>query len=222
MPPIRRYLRISKYSVLECRVYLDNPSDTRWLLDTRNTNNISMLRRIFDTIKPLVLPKLREENERALAKKKSNPVKDVLVEDDFEVAIFLRESGTRHSLLTKQKVFGKQGRIKSNSNKLTGTTDSAGILIESDDEENMTNVPEATEDTEGIEGIEDEGGEKKLRFETSYEGFTIWGWVLCLLVTRRGRGNRPRMGETAAAATSGQALMEEWIGTQIQPALDED
>jgi hypothetical protein len=30
-----------------------------------------------------VLPKLREENERALAKKKSNPVKDVLVEGVF-------------------------------------------------------------------------------------------------------------------------------------------
>lgn len=80
MAPIRRYLRISKYSVLECRVYLENPSDTRWLLDSRDSSNNSVLRRIFNTIKPLVLPKLREENERALAKKKSNPVKDVLVE----------------------------------------------------------------------------------------------------------------------------------------------
>ena len=76
MAPIRRYLRISKYSVLECRIFLENPSDTRWLLDSRDP----VLPRIFNTIKPLVLPKLREENERALAKKKSNPVKDVLVE----------------------------------------------------------------------------------------------------------------------------------------------
>jgi hypothetical protein len=80
MAPIRRYLRISKYSVLECRIYLDNPSDTRWLLDTRDPNALPMIRRIFETIKPLVLPKLREENERALAKKKSHPVRDVLVE----------------------------------------------------------------------------------------------------------------------------------------------
>jgi hypothetical protein len=76
MAPIRRYLRISKYSVLECRIYLENPSDARWLLDSRDP----VLPRIFTTIKPLVLPKLREENERALAKKKSNPVKDVIVE----------------------------------------------------------------------------------------------------------------------------------------------
>lgn len=76
MAPLRRYLRISKYSVLECRIYLENPADTRWLLDSRDP----VLPRIFDTIKPLVLPKLREENERARSKKKSNPVKDVIVE----------------------------------------------------------------------------------------------------------------------------------------------
>lgn len=76
MPPIRRYLRISKYSILECRIYLDNPSDTRWLLDSRNP----VLPRIFAAIRPLVLPKLREANERLLARKKGNPVKDVIAE----------------------------------------------------------------------------------------------------------------------------------------------
>jgi len=76
MAPIRRYLRISKYSVLECRIYLENPADTRWLLDSREP----VLPRIFTAIKPHVLPKLREENERALGKKKKKPVKDVIVE----------------------------------------------------------------------------------------------------------------------------------------------
>ena len=76
MPPVRRYLRISKYSVLECRIYLDNPSDTRWLLNTRDP----VLPRIFAAIRPLVVPKLREENERLFAKKKGNPVKDVIAE----------------------------------------------------------------------------------------------------------------------------------------------
>jgi hypothetical protein len=81
MAPIRRYLRISKYSVLECRIYLDNPSDTRWLLDTRGTRD-PVLARIFAAIRPLVLPKLREENERIFAKKKSKPVKDVIAEGE--------------------------------------------------------------------------------------------------------------------------------------------
>ncbi len=76
MAPIRRYLRISKYSVLECRIYLDNPSDSRWLLNPRDP----VLPRVFAAIQPLVLPKLREENERLWSRKKGKPVKDVIAE----------------------------------------------------------------------------------------------------------------------------------------------
>ncbi|EED20472.1 conserved hypothetical protein [Talaromyces stipitatus ATCC 10500] len=234
MAPIRRYLRISKYSVLECRIFLENPADTRWLLDT--TSRDPVLPRIFNTIKPHVLPKLREENERALAKKKSNPVKDVLVEEDFEVAIFLRESGTRHSLLTKQKTFGNRERIKSNSNILTGSA-TTEILVESDDEDNprtginMSDIPEVADsedsDTEKRTGnaaaeTTDNINDKKLQLTTSYEGFSIWGWVLCLLVTRKGHKSRKGGAGGSGAVASGQALMEEWIGTQMQPGLDED
>lgn len=76
MAPIRRYLRISKYSVLECRIYLDNPSDSRWLLNPGDP----VLPRVFAAIQPLVLPKLREENERLWSRKKGKPVKDVIAE----------------------------------------------------------------------------------------------------------------------------------------------
>lgn len=76
MGPIRRYLRVSKCTVLECRIYLENPSDSRWLLDSHDAK----LKRVIENIRPLVQPKLREENERIKAKKKSKPVKDVLVE----------------------------------------------------------------------------------------------------------------------------------------------
>lgn len=76
MGPIRRYLRVSKYTVLECRIYLENPSDSRWLLDSHDAT----LKRVIESIRPLVQPKLREEKERIKAKKKSKPVKDVLVE----------------------------------------------------------------------------------------------------------------------------------------------
>lgn len=65
-------------SVLECRIYLDNPVDLNsWLLSPR----YNILPRIFTAIKPLVLPKLQEETERAKAKgKKAAAVKDVVVE----------------------------------------------------------------------------------------------------------------------------------------------
>jgi hypothetical protein len=81
MPPIRRYLRITKYSVLECRIYVENPALAEsWLLNSRNP----ILPRVFESIRPLVLPKLREENERSKGKGgKKKSVKDVIVEGMF-------------------------------------------------------------------------------------------------------------------------------------------
>ncbi len=78
MAPIRRYLRITQYSVLECRIYLDNPSLAEsWLLNPRNP----ILPRVIETVRPFVLPKLREENERSKGKgSKKKGVKDVVVE----------------------------------------------------------------------------------------------------------------------------------------------
>lgn len=83
MAPVRRYLRISKYSVLECRIYLDNPSLAQsWLLNPR----YEILSKVIESIRPLVLPKLREEKERELSRKKSTKkkkVKDVIVHGAF-------------------------------------------------------------------------------------------------------------------------------------------
>ncbi|RJE17586.1 hypothetical protein PHISCL_10078 [Aspergillus sclerotialis] len=243
MSPIRRYLRISKYSVLECRIYLDNPSDTRWLLESRDP----ALPRIFSAIRPLVLPKLREENERVFARKKTKPVKDVIAEDDFEVALFLRESRTRHSLLTRHKLFNGAGHppegdahtegIINDSPDRRGTA-GAGILVESDsDDVDIGGIPEATvnerdgDRTPNSERpstrrkrkqpsrpLESEPNEdKKLRYRTNYESFNIYGWVLCLLVTRKGSKT-----QTAPSEPNRQALMEEWISTQVPGDVDEE
>jgi len=78
MPPIRRYLRISKYSVLECRIFVEDPADAqRWLLNPRDP----VLPLVFESVKPLILPKLREENDRTKGKgKKKKTVKDVVTE----------------------------------------------------------------------------------------------------------------------------------------------
>lgn len=84
MAPLRRYLRITKYSVLEVRIYLDRPADAEtWLLKRDNP----ALPRVIQAIRPLVLPKLREENERGKAKggakARKKGVKDVVVEGRF-------------------------------------------------------------------------------------------------------------------------------------------
>ena len=81
MPPIRRYLRITRYTVLEVRIYLDNPAQSAWLLRGADP----ALPRIIAAIRPMVLPKLREENERVKGKgtAKKRVVKDVVAEGRF-------------------------------------------------------------------------------------------------------------------------------------------
>jgi hypothetical protein len=78
MPPLRRYLRVTRNSVLEVRIHLDHPANTAWLLDGTNP----ALPRIIAAVRPLVLPKLREEFERGGSKAaaRNRQVKDVVTE----------------------------------------------------------------------------------------------------------------------------------------------
>lgn len=62
---------------------------------------------------------------------------------------------------------------------------------------------------QGSEPIDSDGGEddkKKMKLYTTYDGFSIYGRILCLVVKRGGlaRGKEPVRG-------TGQAMMEEWI-----------
>lgn len=194
-------------------------------------------------------------------------IADAAFSDEYEVSIFLQETGSRHTILTKHKSFEGQNKISSNSNKLTGESglpisvgDDGGepgaeILVESDEEQPTTlqDIPEAApaDDESGrskrrrrTRGTGDDGGpkssdpappskrkktaeplelsseeedEKKTGFATSYEGFSILGWMLCLLVRRKGE-QAPKTPEDSG----GQVLMEEWISTQAQPDDYED
>ncbi|KAF2131987.1 hypothetical protein P153DRAFT_334404 [Dothidotthia symphoricarpi CBS 119687] len=291
MAPIRRYLRITKHSVLEVRIYLDRPADAEaWLLKRDDP----ALPRVIQAIRPLVLPKLREENERAKGKgggkSKKKGVKDVtadFVPDDFEVSIFLTELSSRHSVLTKKKIFKDKPRIQSNSGKLTnwlttGTSDQPVIINEGtmepltirDEEEetviHLADIPESdaqlqqsarstrnsrreatsnqdhaddsddsnlfvsgsttktrkangrsdNADEEVDEGLQDD--KKKLGLNTSYDGFSIYGRILCLVVKRR--GVRTQAGVSVVPASS-QAMLENWVSTQAaleQVGGDED
>ncbi|KAK4038384.1 hypothetical protein C8A01DRAFT_17545 [Parachaetomium inaequale] len=311
MAPIRRYLRITKYSVLECRIYLDNPALAQsWLLNPRDP----ILPKVIESVRPLVLPKLREEQERERSKKKSKKrsIKDVVVQDDFEVSIFLTETDTRHSLLHKKKLFRDklQTRLTSNSSKLMGAShdepiDVEGqfpqaadvpILREEDDDQDtidLAGIPTRDEtgadseptnrrpkrrrpreqgqeaergsgDGSDVEVIDDSDSsadelfvgdgsdesdgaigqrppkrrkdaaerddKKKMAMDISYEGFAIYGRVLCLVVKRRGEGTA-RGGSSAVLASNqaqtgrpgGQAMMENWIAsTQLPEAAAGD
>ncbi|CAG8960420.1 hypothetical protein HYFRA_00008138 [Hymenoscyphus fraxineus] len=269
MAPIRRYLRITKYSVLECRIYVENPALAEsWLLNSRNP----VLPRVIESVRPLVLPKLREENERSRAKGgRKKGVKDVVAGEDFEVSIFLTEMSTRHSLLTKHKHFRetKPKQLISNSQKLTGNSNDDAIEVddippiqredsEDDGLDALHEIPlvaeadadslfvgedvgprtskrsrasiqsdsqpeslsESEPSTKRRKDTENDSAEfaddkKKMAMDVSYEGFSIYGRVLCLVVKRKdNKGKRP-------ATDGSHAMMEEWItATQMPPPDD--
>ncbi|KAI9645227.1 hypothetical protein NHQ30_005961 [Ciborinia camelliae] len=258
MAPIRRYLRISKYSVLECRIYVDNPALAEsWLLNSRNP----ILPRVIEKVRPLVLPKLREELQRSRSKGKKKGIKDVVTDEDFEVSIFLTETSTRHSILFKQKQFRDTSKksLQSNSNKLTGDTNDTPIEVadgptfvreESEEPVSLQDLPEAEDDSdlfisedEGPRGSKrsrneresmdsdfsplakrqkdgetsgDEDDKKKMAMDTSYDGFTVNGRVLCLVVKRKDKKGK------SPAANGGQAMLEDWIiSTQMPPPLED-
>ncbi|KAF1974383.1 hypothetical protein BU23DRAFT_553444 [Bimuria novae-zelandiae CBS 107.79] len=161
-----------------------------------------------------------------------------LITDDFEVSIFLTEHSSRHSVLTKQKMFKDKSRIQSNSGKLTGwltggtseqplvvdegSSEPIVIREEADDEPiNLTDIPEGNgSDGQAIgAGIEDDH-KKKLGLNTSYEGFSIYGRILCLVVKRKGA--RHQAGNSSAPLSS-QQMMENWVSTQAAAEhIDED
>ena len=177
--------------------------------------------------------------------------------DDFEVAVFLTETSTRHSILRKEKrAMTEKERLGSTNGRLTGTRDAPveiadtvpGLVREESDEVKLADLPAADEEDghrqaamskeesgEGLfvsDGDEDEedvvtgkddqdivmggdgGGEddkKKLSLNTAYDGFSIYGRILCLVVKRKGtvKGKEVAVG----SAESGKAMMEEWISS---------
>lgn len=280
MAPIRRYLRISPYSVLEVRIYLDNPAlATSWLLNPR----FNILPKIITSIRPLVLPKLREEAERKAKKGKKKGVRDVVVEDEFEVSVFLTETSTRHAIMRKIKHFEeKKGKVgkEVDINAVTGNTAETAVDVEgvnllreeSDEMEGLKldDIPAIREESDDEDGFEpppsnprrskrtratsedeanslfipqepspkrarstiisdDEGDpalaaeepgddKKKLGMKTTYDGYAIYGRVLCLIVKRRGTGH---LSASGAKVTGGQANMENWIASTQAP-VEED
>ncbi len=304
MAPIRRYLRITPYSVLEVRIHLDTPSLLSWLLNPR----LNILNNVIESVRPLVLPKLREEVLRSKIKGKGKGrkkgVRDVVTEEDFEVSVFLTETSTRHAILKRIKTFrepaGKRRAVGIDA--LTGNTaenamdvdaapgipreeedDMAGLTLDSiptasapaeeeptheemgggDDDDLVetqdpngstssprrstrarskrpraspdaddngedslfvsqsppsspgfaTQPPSKSKPTTDNEELEPSDDKKKMAMKTTYDGYAIYGRVLCLIVKRRDQPSKNISG--------GQANMESWIASTQAPPEEE-
>lgn len=85
----------------------------------------------------------------------------------------------------------------------------------------------SAQDTENAEvaGDDDDDKKKKMAIDISFEGFAIYGRVLCLVVKKREGALRTAGAGTARAAASeaagskpaGQAMMENWISSTQMP-----
>lgn len=153
-----------------------------------------------------------------------------MMPDDFEVSIFLTEIRTRHSLLIKNKTFKQKPPIKTNNGgKLTRAAHQDPVLIrdeEEDEEVALHDIPAAGDEIDAAQLFRDEDPDpdlsvdddkKKLGFKTTYEGFSIWGWVLCLFVERKGGPGQKNAGQEGST----QALMQDWIASTQQQKEDD-
>lgn len=70
--------------------------------------------------------------------------------------------------------------------------------------EEAEKVPEEAEALD-----DDQDDKKKMMLDTSYDGFSIYGRILCLIVMRKGKKE-----PAAMAATGGSQMMEQWVSTQ--------
>jgi hypothetical protein len=102
----------------------------------------------------------------------------------------------------------------------------AGSAIDVDYDSDAEQPPNKRRKRPVVE-VEDEPGEhddkKKIAMDVSYEGFAIYGRVLCLVVKKREtlNTNVSRAGPgaaTTAGASGGQAMMENWISSTQMPA----
>ena len=93
--------------------------------------------------------------------------------------------------------------------------DEDAVTIPSDDEDDNEGLFVTAKDRDKVAGGDDK---KKLAIKTMYDGFAIYGKILCLIVKRTNL-------ETAIkAGASGQEMMETWVSTQVaqEMGLDDD
>lgn len=77
-------------------------------------------------------------------------------------------------------------------------------------------------DVAGDKDTDELDDKKKLALNTSYDGFSIYGRILCLVVKRKGPAGRTSGGTTTQGTANTQQMMESWVSTQVAGNLGAD
>jgi hypothetical protein len=110
-------------------------------------------------------------------------------------------------------------------------SDAGSLFVEEDEDQQASKRPRAATDASASDastephakrrkdaapGEEESDDKKKMAMTTTYEGFAIYGRVLCLVVKRRDKKGKSK------ERSEGQAMMEDWIASTQMPPGEED
>jgi len=182
------------------------------------------------TTRHSLLAKKKHFREKLPSKMQSNSNKLIAESDsapvDLDAVPVLREDSDGEDAplrladipLAQSRPQRKRATRPSVHNDSDEALDDDAIEIDSDDEGPPHKRTKGLGDYGG-----DEEDKKKLAMDISYEGFAIYGRVLCLVVRKREsatQGSR-RAGNSANAKLDGQAKMENWITSTQMPVGDD-
>ena len=156
----------------------------------------------------------------------------VLINEDATEPIVIREEEDDEALNMSEIPEIDEPRESSRRSARDKRRNEEPVIDGSDSDSSTLFVPgrptKASKTDEGpakADGNENENNEefqddkKKLGMNTSYDGFSIYGRILCLVVKRRGA----RTAGGSGAPASSQQMLENWVSTQAAAEqLDDD
>ena len=161
----------------------------------------------------------------------NNSDNPIHVEDDERAPAMLQEDEDVQELRDIPEI-GATAKRKAWTTEPSDGEEEEPLFVSSDDEEFFATQRErkkevrrkrtGTPDPHAAavsEEPEDQDDKKKLAMNTSYDGFSIYGRILCLLVKRKGK-----RAQVQGIPAGGSQMMEQWVSTQAERelGLDED
>lgn len=137
----------------------------------------------------------------------------VLVEEGVDEPLIRQESqdGTDNTLRDIPAV-GNSTSVEDDRSPAREGDDPLFVSEGSDDEapqiQKQPNPRKVKEESVQLGPKDGEDDKKKMALNTTYDGFTIYGRILCLVVKRRGTARGKEL-----VGGAGQAMMEEWIAS---------
>lgn len=144
----------------------------------------------------------------------ANPI---IIEEDDDDHVKLADIPEAPKRLTRSRIGRDQTENESDSQ--AGHSDETDLFVS--EIPNISSKAGTIPADAAIIEVEDEAQDdkKKMHLNTSYDGFSIYGRILCLVVKRRGT----RSTGGASAPVSSQQMLENWVSTQAAgQAVDDD